>query len=345
MWLPLRSRKMLLLFGAPFTVLANPQRAPNFVLPISLPVPSADPYPHAPILNQPPSFRNSLTLQPIPTSLVDSTSPHHLKLRDVIGTDDREHWSSTAYPYSSMGRLEILTLDSRGIPLTRKLCSSTLIGPRHVATAAHCVLHPASPSSGQQKIRFQPSFDICENRNPAIQDNYGGSFTTYIYAAEFSLQGNTCAAYSDVAVLIIQERLGDTLGFLDVAMLNSETDLSQPVFNSFGYPQDKGGGERPVRQRGISVVKPPGGCGEGNPISTNADIGLGMSGGPMWRGDMGSNGRAVVYGVLSSGGTNDGEKISTFSGGRLLLDYAGRARREFPWISILVLWAKNLGIW
>jgi len=93
-------------------------------------------------------------------------------------------------------------------------------------------------------------------------------------------------------------------------MLNPETDLLKPIFNGFGYPMDKGGGERPVRQRGISVTKAPGGCGDGNPISTNADVGLGMSGGPLSRGGSGNSGKGVVYGVLSTGGTNTEGKVS-----------------------------------
>ena len=50
--------------------------------------------------------------------------------RGIIGpTDDRVLWTDRNFPYSAIGR----------IISGSALCSGTLIGPRHVATAAHYI--------------------------------------------------------------------------------------------------------------------------------------------------------------------------------------------------------------
>lgn len=141
------------------------------------------------------------------------------------------------------------------------------------------------------------------------------------------MNGGGCESYSDVAILVLEDRLGDKLGFLNVGVVET-SDVNKPVFNSFGYPADKGNGERPVRQRGISVVSAPGLCGVGNPVITNADVGLGMSGGPLWK--VNGKGRFVTVAVLST--SLDGKKLkaTAFSGGKLLVDYARRMRSELP---------------
>ena len=66
--------------------------------------------------------------------------------RGVIGADNRVYWPSTDYPYSAMGRL----LRSDG-----NVCTGTLVGPRHVTTAKHCV----SDAGGSVTIKFQPAYD------------------------------------------------------------------------------------------------------------------------------------------------------------------------------------------
>lgn len=75
---------------------------------------------------------------PKPSNITDP-----LKIRAIIGPDDRVLWDSQQYPYSAIGRISGSDGGS---------CSAALVGPRHVATAKHCV-----PPEGVT-TRFQPMY-------------------------------------------------------------------------------------------------------------------------------------------------------------------------------------------
>ena len=70
--------------------------------------------------------------------------------RQVFGTDDREQVKNTkTYPFSAIGYLEAKSKTGYGS------CSATLIGPRTVLTAAHC-LYNHEAGGWQDDIFFVP---------------------------------------------------------------------------------------------------------------------------------------------------------------------------------------------
>lgn len=77
----------------------------------------------------------------------------------IKGVDDRVRWTDRNFPYSAIGRIRFW--DTFG----SSWCSAVLVGPRHVATALHCI-----PEQGP--IIFQPAY--------AGRDTYPSSATQFV---------------------------------------------------------------------------------------------------------------------------------------------------------------------
>lgn len=96
--------------------------------------------------------------------------------RGIIGgVDNRVRWTDRNFPYSPIGRLE----HSSG------LCSATLVGPRHVATALHCIPEQGTP------MTFRPAY--------AGGDTYPSSAVQYVLNSGVPI-GAPCWEFSDWAI-------------------------------------------------------------------------------------------------------------------------------------------------
>ena len=96
--------------------------------------------------------------------------------RGIIGAlDDRVRWTDRNFPYSPIGRIQF-----GGI-----WCSATLVGPRHVATALHCIPEQGTP------ITFQPAY--------AGGDTYPSSAVQYVLNSGVPI-GAPCWEFSDWAI-------------------------------------------------------------------------------------------------------------------------------------------------
>jgi V8-like Glu-specific endopeptidase len=226
--------------------------------------------------------------------------------RFIFGSaDDREHWNVAEFPFHSVGRLYW----SSGV-----LCSGALVGPRHVLTAKHCI--PDEPVAGD----FSPGYDDGER--------FGNAQIEVVLSSEGQEAGSPCETKGDWAVLVLDQNLGDQLGYFGVKSPD-ENRLDKPDFQHMGYPGDKGG-SKPYRVDDTTVnsSEETFSCDSSGPIFTDADTSGGQSGGPIW--EMDENQDRWIWGALSIGVSwGEGLGHSGFASGAQMVDAVNQLREEF----------------
>lgn len=263
---------------------------------------AAGPVPEFRILSESDLDLDAIDVEPsVPTN-------NRLRSRVVGPTDDRVLWNNQDFPYSAMGRL----IWQNGV-----YCSATLIGARHLSTARHC-----TPTGGESWgwARFQPDYYDGER--------LGGAYVTLVfyYTSNWDslAQCSSCWVQDDWVLMLLDTRLGDTVGYLGAKALDRSTQLNRAMFFNFGYPGDLGGGSRPYRQEGITVfdaddcsTAAPG------PLRTDTDASGGQSGGPLW---LLESGLRYQYGTTSCTSTAE----TTFGGGSTFVGAISGIRQSYP---------------
>lgn len=148
--------------------------------------------------------------------------------RQVFGTDDRTQVANTKiYPFKVFGYIEAKSKSGIGS------CSGTLIGPRTVLTAAHCV-YSVDDQEWLSDVLFAPGLNGFED---APFGAVAAESTSILEGFVTNYQGYYGSVVPwDLGIITLAEPIGDQLGWLGYANYDGLGDFTA---NIVGYPGDK----------------------------------------------------------------------------------------------------------
>lgn len=236
----------------------------------------------------------------------------------VYPPDGRHVFHDTTYPWRCCGR--VVTARGQG--------AGALVGPRHLLTVSHVVNWTAN---GAGWLLFQPDY---YNGNVFSAAN---AQLIYSYEKITSSSEGEYDIAEDYVVCVLDQRLGDQLGWLGTKTYSDDWDGGN-YWSHVGYPGDVGGGIFPARETWFSIANSwhPGffEAGSGLDIETFASTNHGDSGGPVfgyW------NDGPYIVGVVSAEGSLDGvitdpstRTGNWIAGGSPMPDLVNQARSDHP---------------
>lgn len=231
--------------------------------------------------------------------------------RTVFGPDNRWVFQDSSYPFATVGRIDT----------PRGSCTGTMVGPRHVLTASHCIQWNNDNTTGW--VRFRPAL---YNTSAPFGDAWAA--TTYWYR-QVDTDGDGLASDSETAfdfvVIVLDRYLGNSTGWMGSKTYSTGWNGGASWAN-VGYPGDLGGAVKPVFQNGCSVSGTANYCWSSwcsVQLQTQCDTNHGQSGGPLYGTFSGS---PSVIGVVSAGNN----VTNKFAGGSLIPTLINNARAAQP---------------
>ncbi|RBR09633.1 uncharacterized protein FIESC28_09745 [Fusarium coffeatum] len=238
-------------------------------------------------------------LGPAPNNTILSVSDlapyrnHTVSSLAVYGEESRHSWPSTQYPFSA---IQQITFTGIG-------CTVSVVGPRHLLTARHCI--PKGYMGKSMKYT----------------NNAGSANMIDMLMLEETEDCDNLK--DDFAVLVMDQPIFERFGYLGIRTFDCESQMHTPKFENAGFPVMDHEMQR-IHQNGVSVT----GCyrcdGQNALIGTDADADKGQSGGPLYTVE---NGVGWQYGVMSH---VHGLRGTVFAGGNHLTELVAMARHRYP---------------
>lgn len=191
-----------------------------------------------------------------------------LTTQSVIGRDTRRRIrTTTSYPYRAVGKIDIG-------------CTGTLVGPRHVLTAGHCV-YDIDNDLWYRSLDFSPG-----------QNGSSRPYGKYSWEVAIAASGwvNSHSANHDYAMIILGTNIGNTVGWLSYGWRNP---LPKYTVNIAGYPGDKPYGTMWATYCKIAVIRT-------DRFYYPCDTYGGMSGSGVYA-YFSSTGSRIIYGIHAYG--------------------------------------------